>query len=244
MAGRDPEHHVCLPVVQQQWRDMVFLHWPYPAEVIGRYVPDGFEVDTFDGQAWLGLTPFRVAACSPGLVPPLGLWSFPETNLRTYVVGPDGRDGLWFLSIEADDIPITVGARFGIGAPYHLGAMSVGPAGSGLGLTVRYRSRRRGVADTGHDIRIRVGDRLADTARTQLVDWFTGRWRAWTTWAGAPLWSPVQHEPWPLHHAEVEALEQTLTAAVGLPPPSGEPLAHFSPGVDARLGAARPVLRR
>jgi len=27
-----------------------------------------------------------------------------------------------------------------------------------------------------------------------------------------------------------------LVAAAGLPPPGGEPLAHYSPGVDVRIG--------
>jgi pimeloyl-ACP methyl ester carboxylesterase len=26
---------------------------------------------------------------------------FPETDVRTYVVGPDGREGLWFFSLDA-----------------------------------------------------------------------------------------------------------------------------------------------
>lgn len=244
--------------MQQRWRDALFLHWPYPPDVVARHLPPGFTVDRFAGTAWVGLTPFRVAACSVGLLPPVGLWSFPETNLRTYVVGPDGRDGIWFLSIEAGDLAVTVGARLGIGAPYHASDMSVGRDGTastpqpqpqpdpgrGPGLVVRYRSRRRSHGDAGHDIRIRVGERVPDDERAGLVDWLTGRWRSWTTWAGVPLWSPVQHQAWPLRHAEIEAVDESLTAAVDLPPPAGEPLVHYSPGVDARLGPARPALLR
>jgi uncharacterized protein YqjF (DUF2071 family) len=44
------------------------------------------------------------------------------------------------------------------------------------------------------------------------------------------------HEPWPLHHARVIAVDDHLVAAAGLPPPRGEPLAHYSPGVDVRIG--------
>ncbi|MEV5509876.1 DUF2071 domain-containing protein [Streptomyces orinoci] len=54
----------------------------------------------------------------------------------------------------------------------------------------------------------------------------------------------MAHEPWPLRHATIAELRETLTAAAGLPPPSGPPLAHFSPGVrQVRLAVPRPVGR-
>ena len=52
--------------------------------------------------AWVGLVPFRMAGIAPrglGKIPYLG--TFPETNVRTYVVGPDGVPGVWFDSLDA-----------------------------------------------------------------------------------------------------------------------------------------------
>ena len=65
--------------------------------------------------------------------------TFPETNLRTYVRGPDGRDGIWFFSLEADSLPLVLGARTLYGVPYRWADMSVERTGD----VIRYRSRRR-----------------------------------------------------------------------------------------------------
>lgn len=236
MAGREPEHLVGLPVLQQAWRDVAFLHWACPPEALSRHLPRGFEVDTFDGTAWVGLTPFRVAGCSPGPIAPLAGWAFPETNLRTYVIGPDGVDGIWFLSIEAATVAVTVGARLMLGVPYHYAAMAVRREGP----VVRYRSRRCGLGDARHDIRVRPGERLGVGERAGLVDWLTGRWRSWTTHAGVAVSSPVQHQPWPLHHGELVSCDESISTAAGLDLPDDQPLVHFSPGVDVRFGRARP----
>src|SRR5205807_1861952 len=103
--------------------------------------------------AWVGLLAFRMAGVR--VPPPLfvpGLTTFPETNLRTYVVAPDGSAGLWFFSLEAARLAFVVGARSAIGVPYCWAAMSV----TERDATVRYRSRRRwpGRAGIGHDITV------------------------------------------------------------------------------------------
>jgi uncharacterized protein YqjF (DUF2071 family) len=239
VTARQPENRVLVPMMRQQWRDMTFLHWPLAPDLVAPHLPPGLEVDTFEERAWVGLTAFRVAACAPGLLPSVPRWSFPETNLRTYVVGPDGRDGIWFLSIEADTVAVSTGARLALGAPYHVADMSVSTEGS----AVRYRSHRRD--DTAaHDVRICAGPALADSERSGLVDWLTGRWRSWTTRAGLLLRSAVEHQPWPLCGGEVVAVEETVSTAVGLRLPDVEPLVHFSRGVDARLGAPVPRIAR
>lgn len=65
------------------------------------------------------LTPFVVEGSRPPIVPPIpGLSSFLESNVRTYVVSPDGRDGVWFLTLETNSLSTTVVARTAIGIPY------------------------------------------------------------------------------------------------------------------------------
>ena len=238
MAGRRPEDAVRWPVSFQGWSCLTFLHWPYPAEAVQRLLPDAVEVDVFDGTAWVSLTPFLMTGVRLGPLPPLGpLSTFPETNLRTYVRGPDGRDGLWFLSLEADCLPTVVGASAVYGLPYRWAEMSVE-----RGDVVRYRSRRRragdGVRRPGHDARIRPGRAREPSA---LEDWLTGRWRAYTTVARRLAVVSVEHQPWPLHDVDVVGLEQSLVEAAGLPAPAGDPLAGWSPGVRVRLGHPRPV---
>jgi uncharacterized protein YqjF (DUF2071 family) len=71
-------------VMTQRWNDLLFAHWPVPAAQIGRLLPEGLAVDTFDGSAWVGIVPFwmdRVQIRGLPLIP--GANRFPELNLRT-----------------------------------------------------------------------------------------------------------------------------------------------------------------
>ena len=68
---------------------------------------------------------------------PADHWSFPETNLRTYVRDGMGRKGIFFLSLDVASKLNVAGGRM-MGLPYYLSAMSV-EHGNG---TTRYRCRR------------------------------------------------------------------------------------------------------
>jgi hypothetical protein len=65
--------------------------------------------------------------------------SFPETNVRTYVTGPDGREGLWFFSLDAARLEPVLVARSTYALPYVWSEMTVERDGP----VMRYRSRRR-----------------------------------------------------------------------------------------------------
>ena len=241
MAGPAPEEIVRRAMLRQRWRDVSFLHWPFDPPVVQALLPAAMRVDTFDGAAWVSLTPFSAEATRPLGVPPApGLSWFPETNLRTYVIGPDGRDGLWFFTLEADSLATVVPARGLLGVPYRWAAMSVERQHQPQQRT--YRSRRRlGTRHVSH--RIVVRPTALTSTGDALSGWLTGRWRAWTRIAGRFATVPAQHEPWPLNSAELVELDENLMAASGLRRPDEPPTVHFSPGVDVRLGWPQPVTR-
>lgn len=235
MAGAIPEERVAWPVAHQRWQTLTFLHWAYDPADVQRLLPSGLEVHTYGGSAWVGLTPFVLADFHPPAVPAIpGLSTFPETNLRTYVVDSNGVDGLWFLSLEADELVTVLGARALLQVPYHWAAMRVD-----AGSTVSYRSRRRWPPGPGHDIVVVPGAPLPAEQLAERDHFLTGRWRAFTKIAHCLLTVPVEHQPWPLWTVRIERLDQGLLTAAGLPAPEGEPLAHYSPGVDVRLGPPR-----
>ena len=239
MASADPEEKVHLPAVHQSWRDVTFLHWRYDPEVVERLLPDGLRPHVRDGAAWVGLTPFSVERFRLSLLPPLPCLSyFPETNVRTYVVGPTGRDGIWFMTLEVDSLLTTVGARLGYGVAYRWADMRVDRQDDHVTYSSEGRGWRRSVR---HRITVEPGRPLAVEDLTDLDHWLTGRWRGWTRVAGRLAEVPVQHQRWPLWRADVVNLEETLLESVGLPAPRDAPLVHFSPGVDVRLGAPRLV---
>ncbi|MDQ6942199.1 MAG: DUF2071 domain-containing protein, partial [Candidatus Eremiobacteraeota bacterium] len=83
------------------WRDALFLHWPVDAGALRALIPRDLELDVMDGSAWAGIVAFRIASARARGVPArLGLRSFGEVNVRTYVTG-GGTPGVWFLSLDA-----------------------------------------------------------------------------------------------------------------------------------------------
>ncbi|MFF8950701.1 YqjF family protein [Streptomyces sp. NPDC014940] len=220
-----------MPALRADWLTQTFLHWAYDPDLIQRQLPDGLRVDTYDGYAWVGVTPFVMADVRPP-GSPVALAAFPETNLRTYVRGPGGREGLWFLSIEVAS-PVMLAAR-AIGAPYHLGRLRLACSGE----RVTYAGSRRG-GESAYRLSVRPGPPIRPARRDV---WLASRWRAFTHSAGVLWETPVEHEPWPLRAARLDDLAESMTRAAGLSAPAEEPLVHFSDGVHkVRIGFSRPV---
>jgi uncharacterized protein YqjF (DUF2071 family) len=220
--------------MRQRWEHVTFLHWPQPPELVARRLPRGLEVDTFEGRAWVGLVPFRMAGIGgrrSGPIPYLG--TFPETNVRTYVIGPDGTPGVWFDSLDASRLlPVAV-ARLAYGLPYHWARMRISVAGD----RVRYESRRWANAAADCLVEVAVGD--APVAPDPLVSFLTDRWQLFVASRGRVRRAVVDHPPWPLRTARlVDLLAGPLTAA-GYPPEYPSPLVHYSPGVPVRV--SRPA---
>lgn len=229
-------HPVKRPLMFQGWRRLTFLHWRYRPEVIRPLAPRQLELDLFDGSAWVGLTPFLLAGLRPPGVPALPWISrFPEMNVRTYVRGPDGERGIWFFSLEADRLAAVAGARVSYGLPYRWAEMRVRDGAN----EIEYTSRRH--FGSGHaKIRIRPGPAIR---ANELECFLTARYRLYTKLAGRLAFAQVDHAPWPLQSAAVVQLEQDVIEHSGVPAPVGGPLAHFSPGIDVRIGRPKLIAR-
>ena len=228
---------VARPVMLQGWRDLASVHWRYEPALVQALLPAGFRVDTFDGAAWVGIIPFHMRRIRvPGL-PALGpLSSFPETNLRTYIVGPTGRRGVWFASLDVTRLLPAVVAQAVYGLPYGWARMSIERTGD----EVRYASRRRWpTSGATSDLTIAVGTPILPADVTALDHFLTARWALGSSLLGRLAWAEVDHGPWPLHRATVLDVSETLTTAAGLPAPTGDPHALWSPGVEVRIGAPR-----
>jgi len=237
-----PPWPVRWPVMYQTWTWLGFLHWSYAPQVVQRLLPDGLKVHAFQGRAWVGVTPFFLEDLRTPLAPALPWFtSFPETNVRTYVRGPDGREGLWFFSLDAARLEPVLVARSIYALPYRWSEMAVARDGP----MVRYRSRRRwpGPTPAVSRITVEVGAPLQPQELGELDHYLTARWQLYTTLGPVLARSNVQHEPWPLHRATVRELEENLVAVAGLPAPQGEPVVHWSPGVRTRISALRPLRR-
>ena len=231
-----PPQGVDRPVMLQRWDSLSFIHWRYRPAEVQKLLPPGLEVDTFDGDAWVGLVPFDMQDIRPPRFPKGIPWigTFPETNIRTYVVGPDGRRGVYFNSLDITRVAAVAVARIWYRLPYNWASMSVGRDGDAITYKGRRRWPRDGAASSAA---LTIGDAIEEPSQLELF--LTARWGLWTVLRDRLAYAAVDHPPWPLHRAELTHLTESLTAAAGLEPPSGEPLVHYSPGVDVRIGRPR-----
>ena len=111
------------------------------------------------------------------------------------------------------------------------------------GDEIGYVASRRapGPAKAGHEITVVGGDALPDVG--EFEHYLTARFTLWNAVAGRVMRTQAGHPPWELRSATVTSLREDLIAAAGLPEPEGEPIVHYSDGVDVRIGAPRPVRR-
>jgi uncharacterized protein YqjF (DUF2071 family) len=225
------------PVMYQHWLHLTFLHWRYPADVVQALLPAGLRAQEFDGSAWIGLVLFlmdRVRA--PGVPALPWLSRFPETNVRTYVTAPDGTEGIWFFSLDATRLPAVLAGRSTYRLPYQWASMSVGVAAD----SYRYRGSRRWPGPRGARCDA-VVERGAPVDAGPRERFLTYRFRLYSLIAGRLVTALAEHPPWSLHTGRACELDETLTAAAGLPVPDGEPLVHTSPGVAVKIGMWRPL---
>src|SRR5580700_1193759 len=125
-------------VMKQTWHHLPFAHWPLPAERMRPLVPAQLDLDTFDGQCWVAVVPFRMSGIRGRGLPPLpGLSRFPELNVRTYVTY-GGKPGVYFFSLDAASRAAVWAARRFYHLPYYHARMETTREGN----DVAYHSLR------------------------------------------------------------------------------------------------------
>jgi uncharacterized protein YqjF (DUF2071 family) len=213
--------------MRQTWRRLTFLHWPYGPDLIRRFIPASLELDTLENFAWVGLVPFEIHD-----VP--GLLHFPETNLRTYVIGPDGTRAVWFFSLEAARLAAVLGARIGYHLPYFWAKMSLRAENGAIHYLSRRHWPHHSAALT--NIVIQPGEPYQPGELTKRDHFLTARYRLYTTSQGRLRHADIEHPPWPLARARALKLRETLFESTGLPPPFGAPLVHYAAELAVKIG--------
>jgi uncharacterized protein YqjF (DUF2071 family) len=214
-------------VMTQSWHDLLFAHWPVDADVLRARVPSQFPLDLYEGQAWLGIVPFRMTNVAPRFVPALPwISAFPELNVRTYVtVG--NKPGVYFFSLDAGNSVAVGAARTLAHLPYYSASMSVEESHG----WIEYRSRRTTPEAVRADLKCRYrpkGGVLAPAPGT-LEHFLTERYCLYTTdKAGHAYRLEIHHPAWPLQQAQAEFTINTMAEASGIALPDVTPLLHFA----------------
>jgi uncharacterized protein YqjF (DUF2071 family) len=219
------------PAMYQRWGNLLFLHWQCDPDEIARRLPAGLSLDLFEGAAWIGIVPFFMRAVRPVWSPPIpGLSNFLELNLRTYVRDSNGRPGVWFFSLDANQLlAIWAGRRF-FSLAYVQAKMR---ARTTPDMWIEYESSRAGVS---LEYRYRPSGAPFEAKPGSLEFFLIERYRLFAFRRGSLLSGRVYHEPYQLRAVSVDRADTGLFSLNGLSIPNGKPEHQiFASGVDVSV---------
>src|ERR1700730_11176431 len=202
-------------IMKQGWHDLLFAHWAVPVEVLRPLIPRALEIDTFGGQAWLGVVPFRMSGVRMHGAPAVpGFSRFPELNVRTYVLR-DGRPGVWFFSLDAANAFAVWGARILFHLPYFLAAMSCAEDAGWISYQSQRKDRRGSAASLR--ARYRAIGEVFHAQPGSIEDFLAERYCLYTAdEKGRIIRCEIHHPPWPQQLAEAALQENTMADAAGI----------------------------
>lgn len=216
----------------QRWNDLLLAHWPVPALALTPLLPEGLQVDTFQGMGWLGIAPFwmdRIKVRSLPMIP--GARNFPALNLRTYVREQrTGVQGVYFFSLDTGNLLAAMAGRAFYHLPCHWADMRLEQTTereftfySSRLLSTRpvvFKARYRGLGPTR---------KLAEIRNGTLEHFLMERSCLFTrNHAGLPIRANLRHVSWPLEEAEAEIEVNGLAESIGICLPNREPVLYYS----------------
>jgi uncharacterized protein YqjF (DUF2071 family) len=217
-------------LISQRWNNLLFAHWPVPALSLAALVPEGLQVDTFNGSAWLGIMPFSMDRIKVRGLPPIpGARSFPDLSLRTYVREErTGTPGVVCLSLDSSNLLAVAAGRAFYSLPYHWAKMRMEQRTE---REFAFYSRRRfaGVVFKARYRGLGPSPKLAESRPGTLEYFLMERYCLFTTnRAGQPIRANLHHSSWPLEEAEAQIEKNDLADVLGIRLPDQEPVLHYS----------------
>ncbi|WP_053217509.1 YqjF family protein [Virgibacillus senegalensis] len=214
-------------LAEQRWDDLLFIHWPIPYEDLRPHVPEQFELETFNGDAWISIVPFQGNKNRfRGMPTPIPfVSSFLELNVRTYI-RYKGEPGVYFFSFDADSNAAVAGARTVVSLPYMKAKMSI----KRTMQEVLFRSQR--IQKNAHSARFYARYRPTSQASFakfgSLTHWLAERYCLFNIKGDKVLKGPINHSPWKLQEAELEVEMDDLVPFLPQKHFSAAPLVHYS----------------
>jgi uncharacterized protein YqjF (DUF2071 family) len=225
------------PVMHQRWEDLLFLHWPMDPVLLRPKIPDSLEIETFDGKAWVGITPFHLENVRGANLPTLpGLSSFHELNVRTYVTHK-GIPGIWFLSLDASKLVPVAAARVFFMLPYCKARIRMVQRRE----TFYFELKRSGSPEAEFIANWQLGQPLRDPDQDSLAFFLVERYYAFTVENGTIYHIRIYHHPWMLEDATVHVEHSRMFSALGLPEPEAPPLVHYSRSQEVEIWPPVPA---
>jgi uncharacterized protein YqjF (DUF2071 family) len=180
-------------IIRQRWSHVLFLSVEVDADSVQSQLPDGLEVDTFNGKAYLSVVPFFMDKIRFPFTPPLPFSTLWELNLRTYVKYK-GQAGVYFHTLDTPH-------RFGkwiaekfFYLPYRVRSMD------GFIIKNDYQFSSPGNVE----IKALIDKQIDGDA---LDRWLVERYCLFTESRGHIWRGEVTHKKWPLYRATLNKFE-------------------------------------
>lgn len=221
------------PLMRQWWGKLLFMHWPLTVAELRPLVPPHLEIDTFDGQAWLGVVPFTMWGVRPSFAPSAPrLSAFHELNVRTYV-HYKGVPGVWFFSLDAANRLAVWGANRFYHLPYFRARMSLRQQEQ----TINYQSQRihPNAPPAEFAATWMIGDELDESQPGSLAFFLTERYCLYAARREQLYRCRIFHGSWPLRDARLSSYRSTMLEPLSLKPPDNAPLLHYAEALKADI---------
>lgn len=209
--------------MSQKWRDLFFIHWACSPSEIQKTLPQGLYVDTFEGEAFLGLVPFKL--CDPTWIP-----SFLEINVRTYVTNEKNEKGVWFYSLDANNKLAVKGGRFFYRLPYIFANIGFSQTHQQIDF-FHQREKFDQISFMSFSYETPFQTAVPGTLEFFLLE----RYLLFTESKGKICQGRVSHQPYTYSKARIHFLQNAIFELEGFRTVTPPKSCLYSPGVDVKI---------
>ncbi|WCL51022.1 DUF2071 domain-containing protein [Leptospira sp. GIMC2001] len=201
----------------QEWNNAIFLHYKVEDNLLRKFIPKNLDLDYFNNETWISVVAFtmnKIHIRNTFQIRPIS--NFHEVNLRTYVK-MDEKQGVYFLSIEAEKIIPTILANMMSGLPYKHSNISRNPDSFRL---------------TGKRSEINIKYNISGKKNpTKLDQWLTERYCLYKNHNENLNRLEIHHKPWELMSINITGLNIKYNEFRHWVDFNKPFCSHFSPGV-------------
>ena len=221
------------PLFYARWDRAVFIHYEADPATLERDVP--FQLDLFDGRAFVSLVAFTLVRMRPRIGGRIGEWLLKPIatheflNVRTYV-RHDREPGIFFLAEWLSNrLSVHLGPR-SFGLPYRLGKLRYAHSDSFEGFAGAREGRLTYTGEVGEG-------GFGPCQPGSLDEFLLERYTAFTQRGKRRRLFRVWHSPWPQASAMCNVTEASLIGSTGAWWKSARFIsANYSSGAEVWMG--------
>lgn len=220
-------------VGQQEWGDVLFMHWSVPYEILKPYVPAPFTLETYDGESWVTVILLQAKHSRfRGMPTMMSYPPFLQMNVRTYIQF-DGEPGIYFFSVDVNSLLTVAAAKGLLQLPCQFAEMELEEDKDQLS----FNSKRIKSDHSSSSITVNYRPLTQEISNQQgtLPYWLTERYCFWMIKENRIIKGPLTHAPWKLSDVTVDLKMTEIISFIPAQYLQKNPLIHYSKSIHAYL---------